>query len=133
MGGRGLVGEGFILKGVSFFSFCDHHNTKACLCVSLLFQYQLMVLERERLVLWSSDGQVDGHVVQPRFAAFLMGSILSATDPVAVLGALKSLRAPSTLVLLIAGESLFNDGSAVVFFLIFWELAAGREAFSVLT
>jgi len=56
-------------------------------------------------------------------AAFLLGSILSATDPVAVIGALHSLCAPDKLSSLISGESLFNDGSAVVLFRLFWDLA----------
>lgn len=55
--------------------------------------------------------------------AFLMGSILSATDPVAVMSALHQLHAPDQLSLLISGESLVNDGSAVVIFSLFWESA----------
>lgn len=48
----------------------------------------------------------------------LMGSILSATDPVAVVGVLNTLGAPAHLKHMIEGESLLNDGSAVVIFLI---------------
>uniref|UniRef100_A0A7S4UKM0 Cation/H+ exchanger transmembrane domain-containing protein n=1 Tax=Alexandrium monilatum TaxID=311494 RepID=A0A7S4UKM0_9DINO len=58
-------------------------------------------------------------------AVFLLGSILSATDPVAVVGALHELSAPDKLSLLISGESLFNDGSAVVIFSLFWDSARG--------
>ena len=47
------------------------------------------------------------------------GSILAATDPVAVAVLLNDLGAPSRLKVHIAGESLLNDGSAVVFFSIF--------------
>ena len=47
------------------------------------------------------------------------GSILAATDPVAVAALLKELGAPPRLKMLIAGESLLNDGSAIVFFTIF--------------
>eukprot|EP00927_Polykrikos_kofoidii_P066726 TRINITY_DN62288_c0_g1_i1.p1 TRINITY_DN62288_c0_g1~~TRINITY_DN62288_c0_g1_i1.p1 ORF type:complete len:1106 (+),score=205.33 TRINITY_DN62288_c0_g1_i1:77-3319(+) len=54
--------------------------------------------------------------------ALLLGSILSATDPVAVVGALHELQAPDKLSSLIAGESLFNDGSAVVLFNLFKDL-----------
>ena len=54
----------------------------------------------------------------------LMGGILSATDPVAVLGVLKSLGAPEKLNLIIGGESLLNDGTAVVVFWIFRDLVA---------
>lgn len=60
--------------------------------------------------------------------AFLLGSILSATDPVAVVAVLQTLGAPHKLSTMIEGESLLNDGSAFVLFLIFKDLAAGHEA-----
>lgn len=47
------------------------------------------------------------------------GSILAATDPVAIAVLLNDLGAPSRLKVHIAGESLLNDGSAVVFYYIF--------------
>jgi len=55
-------------------------------------------------------------------AALLLSSILSATDPVAVVAALHHLGAPKKLSTLIEGESLLNDGSAVVFFFVFLDL-----------
>lgn len=51
--------------------------------------------------------------------AFLLATILSATDPVAVVSALHHLGAPKKISTLIEGESLLNDGSAVVFFFVF--------------
>ena len=51
--------------------------------------------------------------------SFLLGSMLSTTDPVAVVAALQNLHAPDKLALLIDGESLLNDGSAIVGVLIF--------------
>mmetsp|Transcript_32040 Transcript_32040/g.75122 ORF Transcript_32040/g.75122 Transcript_32040/m.75122 type:complete len:1329 (-) Transcript_32040:124-4110(-) len=57
-------------------------------------------------------------------ASFLLASILSATDPVAVVAALQDLGAPKKLATLIEGESLMNDGSAVVFFFVFLDLVA---------
>lgn len=65
------------------------------------------------------------------WTSLLMGSILSATDPVAVVGALHSLRAPDKLSSLIAGESLLNDGSAVVLFEIFFVVAKGVKEFEI--
>jgi len=51
--------------------------------------------------------------------AMMMGTILSATDPVAVVGLLKEMGASSKLTMIIAGESLMNDGVAIVVFTLF--------------
>lgn len=47
------------------------------------------------------------------------GSILSATDPVAVVSLLKSVGASPKLTMIIVGESLLNDGTAMVLFTVF--------------
>jgi CPA1 family monovalent cation:H+ antiporter len=51
------------------------------------------------------------------FHCLLFGALISPTDPIAVLGMLKSLGAPRHLEVQIAGESLFNDCAGVVLFL----------------
>ena len=59
--------------------------------------------------------------------AMCFGSILSATDPVAVVSLLKSAGASPKLTILIVGESLLNDGTAMVLFIIFYESLNGRH------
>ncbi len=52
--------------------------------------------------------------------AFMFGAVVSATDPVAVVSLLKELGASKKLGTLIEGESLLNDGTAIVIFMVFY-------------
>lgn len=52
--------------------------------------------------------------------AFMFGAVISATDPVAVVALLKDLGASKKLGTLIEGESLLNDGTAIVLFMVFF-------------
>ena len=63
--------------------------------------------------------------------SLLLGSMLSTTDPVAVVAALHSLHAPEKLAILIEGESLLNDGSAIAGVLIFQNMVE-TDTFSIL-
>jgi CPA1 family monovalent cation:H+ antiporter len=54
--------------------------------------------------------------VMPFLEALLIGAILSATDPIAVIATFKQLEAPPELATIIEGESLCNDGVAAVLY-----------------
>ncbi|MFT6985829.1 MAG: CPA1 family monovalent cation:H+ antiporter [Psychromonas sp.] len=75
--------------------------------------------------------------------ALLLGAVLSATDPSAVISAFRQLGAPKDLIMLIEGESLFNDATAIMLTKIlvvsfafsdsFWPVLGNGSAIFILT
>lgn len=77
----------------------------------------------------------------PLMAALVFGTLISATDPISVLALFKQLGVNKRLAVLVEGESLFNDGTAVVLFQILlagvatgeFDVAAGVGRFFVVS
>src|SRR6266542_735021 len=65
-------------------------------------------------------------------AALVLGALISATDPVAVVALFRRLGVPRRLQVLLEGESLFNDGTAIVMFNLMTSIALAGQ-FSLAT
>lgn len=57
----------------------------------------------------------------------LFGTLISPTDPIAVLSILKEAKVSKSLETKVTGESLFNDGVAVIMFTVIYNIAQGNE------
>ncbi|MCD9494775.1 cation:proton antiporter [Photobacterium carnosum] len=63
----------------------------------------------------------------------LFGSLISPTDPIAVLAIVKKMNAPRRISTQIEGESLFNDGFGLVIFVTLFTVAFGNQTPTVLS
>ena len=89
----------------------DLGHLRRNLALILLLAIPLLVLSTAVIALLLRAGIGPG---LPWVAALFTGAILSATDPVAVLALFRSMGVPPRLAVLVDGESLFNDATAIV-------------------
>ncbi len=92
----------------------DFNILKNCLSQCALLAFPGVALGALLFALVVKSGMIPGaaHWSWPLSMAF--GSVMSATDPVAVVSLLKELGAPDSLTMIIGGESLLNDGMAMI-------------------
>jgi len=62
--------------------------------------------------------------------SWLFGSLISATDPVAVLSIFKQMDADENLYAIVFGESIFNDAISIVMYKTIEKLGTGDKSFS---
>ncbi|PSL46040.1 sodium/proton antiporter (CPA1 family) [Chitinophaga niastensis] len=67
------------------------------------------------------------HIDLPLIYCLLFGALISPTDPVAVLSILKKTKVPPALETIIGGESLLNDGTGILLFVIIKEVAGQTD------
>ncbi|HSR63197.1 MAG TPA: sodium:proton antiporter [Gammaproteobacteria bacterium] len=90
--------------------------------VILLLAIPMMLISTALIAVMVYFG-IDHPAGFPWIAALLTGTLLSATDPAAVISLLQRAGAPERLSLLLEGESLFNDATAIVLFSIIIAMA----------
>ncbi|KAL7539913.1 hypothetical protein ACHAXR_009703, partial [Thalassiosira sp. AJA248-18] len=117
----GINGEVILLVFLPGLLFLDSYNINVYLFRQAFSQ--LLLFAFPMVLAGTSLTALVAYYILPYGWSFdlcmTFGSILAATDPVAVAVLLNELGAPSRLKIHISGESLLNDGSAVVFYHIF--------------
>jgi CPA1 family monovalent cation:H+ antiporter len=69
----------------------------------------------------------------PLKVAFVLGAVVAASDPVAVIALFRRVGVPQRLQVLLEGESLLNDGTAIVIFGLVTSIALGVTDFNLFT
>jgi Na+:H+ antiporter len=119
----------YIILPVLIFKSAIEINVKALLnnlVPILIMALPLMVLSTLVTATGLYTG-IDHDSGFPWIAALITGALLSATDPASVISLLKRANAPERLRILLEGESLFNDATAIVLFSIMIAIATNNQ------
>lgn len=98
------------------------HNLLPILLLALPFL--LLSAAITATLLYYGIGHPDGF---PWITALICGTLLAATDPVAVTDIARRLPVPERLLTLMEGESLMNDATTIVLFMLLLGFAAGND------
>ena len=104
----------------------DSRALKKDLAIILILAIPLVVVSSLLIGLLIFLG-IDHSTGFPIVVALLTGAILSSTDPVAVIAIFKKVGAPKRLIILMEGESLFNDVASIVLYTIILSLALSSD------
>jgi NhaP-type Na+/H+ or K+/H+ antiporter len=107
----------------------DVHTFKKSFTNSVLLAVPgiIIAIVLTALCMWGLISYDLGLTEWPWEIVLLFGAVISATDPVAVVAILKELGASPKLGTLIEGESLLNDGTAIVIFMVILMGVTGQE------
>jgi monovalent cation:H+ antiporter, CPA1 family len=94
--------------------------------MSLAFPGVAMAMALTTLILTPVAGLL-GHGNFTWGQSMVFGALIAATDPIAVIAIFKELGGPRRLSVIMEGESLLNDGTGIVFFILSMSLATGTE------
>jgi CPA1 family monovalent cation:H+ antiporter len=75
-------------------------------------------------------GFVSWRTALPFETALVFGALIAATDPVAVVALFRTMGVPKQLLVMLEGESLFNDGTAIVVFNLMLAIVVDNQTFN---
>jgi NhaP-type Na+/H+ or K+/H+ antiporter len=119
LAGPGIV-SATVMTGLAFYGLIVAFGDPS----GFFYEISDGVLSEWRPHVHGHAGKVEAFVF---LASMLFGAVVSATDPVAVVALLKELGASKKLGTLIEGESLLNDGTAIVAFVLLFGVVTGSQ------
>lgn len=124
----GLLVPPLIFEAAFHIKFSDLRRNLRAILTFAIPGVILTMLMVGGLVTWGTNLFPSGSLLTIE-TALVFGALIAATDPVAVVALFRTLGVPKQLTILLEGESLFNDGTAIVIFNLMLGIALGVEEF----